>query len=170
MDINTQIANRRFFTGFCERTYYTQELYDSWVDNYDDPDILFKIKIKGKYQKKYKWTDAQTEQWIQDNLESSRGYDVNGTWYAYDWGSGENKIRPMDKMHEPNLDHIIPREQGGSDIPENLRIRSRRVNENKGNTNSDQERYATITDMIDDMEDSDYLKLIVQYANKQLTT
>ena len=162
MDVNSQIASRKLFTGFCERTYYTQELYDFWVDNYADPDILFKIKIRGKYQKKYKWTDAQTEQWLADHLEESRGFDVNGTWYAYDWGSGENKIRPMNKMHEPNLDHIIPREQGGTDDPENLRIRCRRLNENKGNTNSDQERYATIIDMIDDIEDPEYLKLIIE--------
>ena len=35
-----------------------------------------------------------------------------------------------------------------------MRIRSRRLNENKGNTNSDQERYATIIDMINDMDDT----------------
>jgi hypothetical protein len=151
MDVNTQIANRRFFTGFCERTYYTQELYDSWVDNYDDPDILFKIKIKGKYQKMYKWTEAQAEQFIADNLEDSRGYTVNGEWYAYDWGVGENKVT-RDKMHEPNLDHVLPRERGGADTPDNMRIRSRRLNENKGNTNTDQERWATVIDMIADFD------------------
>ena len=77
-----------FLRGFCERTYYTQELYDFWVDNYADPDVLFKVKIWGKYKMKYKWSDAQTDQWIKENLEESKGFDVNGIWYAYDWGSG----------------------------------------------------------------------------------
>jgi len=165
MDINSQIANRILWPGVCERTYYTQELYNFWVDNWHDPYILFKIKIKGKYQKKYKWTDAETEHWIENNLEESKGYSVDGIWYAYDWGSGKNKILPIDKMHEPNLDHIIPKEQGGSDKPDNLRIRSRRVNENKGNTNSDQERFATIIDMIDDMNNLEYIDKIIEYAN-----
>ena len=98
-------------------------------------------------------------------MEKSKGYYVDDTFYAYDWGSGENKILPIDKMHEPNLDHWTPREQGGSDNPDNLRIRSRRVNENKGNTNSDQERFATITDMIDDMNNLEYINKIIEYAN-----
>ena len=166
MNVNSQIANRILFTGFCERTYYTQELYDFWVDNYADPDVLFKVKIWGKYKMKYKWSDAQTDQWIKENLEESKGFDVNGIWHAYDWGSGRHKIKPMNKMHEPNLDHIIPSEQGGDNNPGNLRIRCRRLNENKGNTNSDIERIATICDMIDDIEDTDSLQAVQEYINK----
>ena len=165
--INESIENRKPYTGFDDNTYYTQALFDFVVDNFQDPDVLFKLKILGKYRKTYRWTEQQAWDFINANLESSRGHDVNGTWYAYDWGSGENRVT-KDKMHEPNLDHIIPREQGGSDDPENMRIRCRRLNENKGNTNTDQERWATIVDMWNDIEDKEqyldqYLSLIHGY-------
>jgi hypothetical protein len=47
--------------------------------------------------------------------------------------------------------------------PENFRIRCRRLNENKGNTNTDSERRATIIDMFSDMqinEQQDLLKYL----------
>lgn len=172
-DINLKIKQRRLFTGFDESTYYRQELYDFVVDNFTDPDVLFKVKIFGRYKQLYKWTDSQCQKFIDDNIEYARGYEVNGKYYLYDWGAGENRIT-YDKMHEPNLDHILPRERGGENTPENMRIRSRRLNENKGNTNSDQERYATIVDMLNDMDDvtvrSELIaKLYEQYCIKSNT-
>ena len=160
MSINEKIAERKLYTGYDENTYYRQELFDFLVDNYNDPDVLFKIKIMGYYAKRYKWTDAQAEQFIADNLEDSRGYTVNGEWYAYDWGVGENNVT-RDKMHEPNLDHVLPRERGGADTPDNMRIRSRRLNENKGNTNTDQERWATVIDMMADFDSEEERKNLV---------
>lgn len=167
MSINEQIAERKLYPGFDESTYYRQELFDYVVDNYGDPDILFKVKIFGYYAKRYKWTDEQAAKFIEDNLEDSRGYSVNGEWYAYDWGVGENNVT-KDKMHEPNLDHIIPKERGGADAPDNMRIRSRRLNENKGNTSTDQERWATIVDMWNDIEAkeryTDLLENLLKYG------
>jgi len=171
MDVNTLIETRTLYTRFNEYTWYTQDLYGFWVANYNDPDILFKIKIKGKYKKLYKWTDKQCDKFIEDNLEDSRGYSVDGEWFAYDWGAGNNKITPVDKMHQPNLDHIIPRSEfkkyGGSrpgnpDVPENMRIRVRRLNENKGDTNTDVERWATIYDMLDDVDDRAVIRAKLQ--------
>lgn len=165
MSINDQITSRKPYTGFDENTYYRQELFDYVVDNFTDPDVLFKIKIMGYYAKRYKWTDEQAEKFIADNLEDSRGYTVNGEWYAYDWGVGENNVT-RDKMHEPNLDHILPRERGGADTPDNMRIRSRRLNENKGNTNTDQERWATVIDMMADFDSEDERKKLVEFLQE----
>ena len=166
--LNDKIKNRKLYSGFDESTYYTQELFEFVVDNISDPDILFKLKIYGMYAKKYKWNKEQADKFIKDHLEESRGYFVNDIWYAYDWGSGENRIT-KEKMHEPNLDHVIPRERGGPDTPENMRIRSRRLNENKGNTNLDIERIATIEDMLNDMESetdrNNLLKRLIKQYN-----
>jgi len=155
--INSKILGRRLATQFDENTYYTQQLYNFWVDNEHDPDVLFKIKVYGYYKQNYKWSQEQADKFIQDNLESSRSWEINDTEYFYDWGAGINKIT-WDKMHEPNLDHIVPKEQGGEDTPENMRIRCRRLNENKGNTNSDIERVASIVDLAEDIEDTDIKK------------
>lgn len=164
-DFNDRIKARLLYTGFDESTYFTRELFSFAVKNEDDPDILFKIKILGSYTKKYKWTNEQAWKFIETNLEYSRGYHVGERFYAYDWGSGENKITPIDKMHEPNLDHIIPREQGGDNSPSNFRIRSRRLNENKNNTNTDEERIATILDFINDVEDKELLKPVKEHID-----
>lgn len=166
MSINDEIKNRLLFTGFNESTYYKQSLFDFVVNYINDPDVLFKVKVFGFYKSKYKWTDEQCQFFIDNNVQDASGHEVNGVWYAYDWGAGENKIT-NNKMHEPNLDHILPRERGGADTPENMRIRCRRLNENKGNTNSDQERYATVVDMINDMDDEELRRsLIKQLVDK----
>lgn len=165
MSMNSQISSRIPYTGFDESTYYTKELYAFFVENVYDPDVYFKLKILGKYAKDYKWTREQAWVFIETHLEESRGYYVGNIFYQYDWGSGENKQKPIDKMHEPNLDHILPREQGGDNSPSNFRIRSRRLNENKNNTNSDVERIATIMDFANDIEDN---TLLVQLAKEWL--
>jgi hypothetical protein len=170
-EINDLIRNRKLYTGFDEATYYRRELFVLRCKEAKDPYLLFKIKIFGYYKKTYKWTDEQCQYFIDNNIDDSLGYEVNGILYLYDWGVGYNNIT-RDKMHEPNLDHIIPKEQGGENTPENMRIRSRRLNENKGNTNSDQERYATIIDMIADMEDLELRnslieQLYVKYVSNQ---
>ncbi len=166
---NERIQTRKLYSGFDETTYYTQELFKFAVRNYQDPDILFKVKILGKYKKDYKWTDKQAMSFIETHLEESRGYLVGDTFYADDWGAGHNKIKPIDKMHEPNLDHILPREQGGDNSISNFRIRSRRLNENKNNTNSDLERIATIKDFAEDVEDQELLKDTLEELLKNLT-
>lgn len=158
MSINDKIENRKLFTGFCEYTYYRPDLYDFVVDNWTDPDILFKVKILGRYKRLYRWTDEECLKFITDNLEESRGHEVNGEWYAYDWGSGENKVATGHKMHLPELDHIDPKAHGIDNSPSNFRIRVKRLNENKGDTNTDQERIATIIDMWDDIEDKDSVR------------
>jgi len=176
MDVNTQIKNRILYTRFNESTWYTQDLYGFWVTNFNDPDVLFKVKIYGKYKKLYKWTTEQCDWFIENHLEDSRGHTVDGEWFAYDWGSGNNKITPMHKMHQPNLDHIVPKSEfkkyggkldGDPDVPENMRIRVRRLNENKGDTNTDTERWATIYDMLDDMDDRAVIRAKLQaYIDK----
>jgi hypothetical protein len=160
-EINAKIKARKMYTGFDESTYHRQELFGMRVKHAKDPHVLFKIKIFGHYKNIYKWTEEQCQSFIDNNLHESEGHTVNGIWYAYDWGTGYNSIT-KNKMHEPNLDHIIPREQGGKDVPENMRIRCRRLNENKGNTNSDQERFATIVDMFNDMEDEAMRRTVVE--------
>jgi len=167
--INTLIQNRKLYTGFDEATYYRHDLFKLRCKNAKDPYLLFKIKIFGYYKKTYKWTDEQCQYFIDNNYQDSLGYEVNGVYYAYDWGVGYNNIT-RDKMHEPNLDHIVPKEQGGSNDPENMRIRSRRLNENKGNTNSDQERYATIVDMIEDMENSLLRRTLIEQLHIKYIT
>lgn len=149
-EINQAIRERGLYPSPDDGTYYTQELYDYAVDNIDDPDLLFKIKIMGFYARKYKWTREQAEWFIGEHLAESRSHSDGEREYLYDWGAGHNKITG-DMMHEPNLDHIDPRSRRGSDDPSNFRIRCARLNENRGNTVSDNERRATIIDMFNDM-------------------
>lgn len=151
-EINELIKTRKLYTGFDEPTYHRQDLFKLRVRQAKDPHILFKIKIFGHYKNVYKWTDEDCQKFINNNIHESEGHTVNGVWYAYDWGTGYNSVT-RDKMHEPNLDHIVPKERGGQNTPENMRIRCRRLNENKGNTNTDQERIATIIDMWNDLVD-----------------
>lgn len=148
-DINQSIKDRELFTGDEESTYYN--LYDYAVDNYEDPYLLFKLAIKGYYQKLYKWTDAETDKFIEDNKEVSVKWTDGIQDYYYDWGKGKNKVTE-DYLHVPNLDHIDPHSLSKDNRPENFRIRCRRLNENRGNTNSDKERRATIIDMFNDMD------------------
>lgn len=165
--INESIKNRKLFTGFDESTYYRKSLYDMVADNADDPLILFKVKIFGFYKYRYRWTNKDCQKFFDSHKENALGHEVNGVWYYYDWGSGENKVT-NDAMHEPTLDHILPREQGGTDAPENLRIRCRRLNSNKSNTNTDQERYATIMDMFHDIEDHELKRRLVEYLREMV--
>lgn len=161
MDINESIKNRIPYTGFDESTYYTQKLYDFWVDNYADPDIYFKIKVLGFYKQKYKWTEDQAWEFINNNLEESRGYFVGDKFYAYDWGAGRNKVT-TDKMHVPHLDHTHVRSKGGANTHENMRIRSARLNENKGDTTTNDERVATIIDQARDIDSKESLMYVIE--------
>jgi hypothetical protein len=165
-DINEKIKARKLYTGFDESTYHRQDLFKLRVKQAKDPHLLFKIKIFGHYKNVYKWTDEDCQKFIDNNIHESEGLTVNGIWYAYDWGTGYNSVT-KDKMHEPNLDHIIPKERGGKNTPENMRIRCRRLNENKGNTNSDQERYATVEDMLNDMDDAELRRDLIKKLFKQ---
>ncbi len=61
---NERIQTRKLYSGFDETTYYTQDLFKFAVRNYQDPDVLFKVKILGKYKKDYKWTDKQAMSFI----------------------------------------------------------------------------------------------------------
>jgi hypothetical protein len=148
-EINQAIIDRELFSGDEEGTYY--HLYNFVVDNYDDPCVLFKVAIKGYYQKLYKWTDAQTDDFIEKHKADSIKWTDGVQEYYYDWGKGRNKITE-DPMHFPNLDHIDPHSLSKNNNPDNFRIRCKRLNENKGNTNSDNERRATIIDLFNDMD------------------
>jgi hypothetical protein len=159
-DINKAITNRSLFTGREEGTYFTGELYDYVCDNHDDPFILFKLAVYGYYAKEYKWTREQADQFIEDHKENSIKWTDGVNEYYYDWGKGKNLIT-SDYLHVPNLDHIVPKSLGGKDVPGNLRIRCRRLNENRGNTNSDKERRATIIDLYQDMSSDEQQKLII---------
>jgi hypothetical protein len=149
-EINELIRNRRLYPGFEEQTYFTQELYDLAADHYDDPLILFKIKVYGYYQRKYKWTKEQADWFIAQNAEHAISHSDGIQEYVYDWGRGKNKLT-QDMMHEPNLDHIDPVSKSKNNDPSNFRIRCARLNENKGNMSTDNERRAVIIDTFLDM-------------------
>lgn len=153
--INEAIESRRRLpsTQYCETTYYNTEGYAFWVDNQFDPDVLFKIKCMFSYAKKFKWNKEETQEFIQNNINESRSHISDGIEYFYDWGAGDNKTKISNHWHLPHLDHIIPRSEGGNDSPSNLRIRCSLLNQNKSNTNTDAERYATIIDFWNDIED-----------------
>jgi hypothetical protein len=51
-----------------------------------------------------------------------------------------------------------------------MRVRVSRLNENKGNTNSDIERLATIYDNINDLEDPESRKKVQDFINKMVDT
>ena len=169
-DINKAILNKELFSGQEEGTYFNQELYNYFCDNYDDPYLLFKIKIKGYYQKLYKWSDAETDKFIEDHKHNSVKWTDGVQEYYYDWGKGKNQVTD-DYLHFPNLDHIIPASIGETpdNRPVNFRIRCRRLNENRGNTNSDSERRATIIDMYTDMDEQEQQDLLkyLQTIKKQ---
>lgn len=148
-EINTRIQQRALSPGKDEETY--SNMYDFVCENSADPHILFKLSIYSYYMRKYRWTQQEADQFISDHLDNSIKWSEGENEYFYDWGRGCNKVTDS-WMHRPNLDHIIPREQGGSDKPDNMRIRCRRLNINKSNTNSDRERMATIVDHVNDLE------------------
>lgn len=161
--INSLIANRNLFPGYDEFTYYTQDLYDYVCDNQNDPLILFKLKVYGYYAKKYKWTKKQAEQFIKNNSADAVKHTDGTQDYFYDWGKGKNQVTDH-PMHEPNLDHINPKSLSRDNNPDNFRIRCARLNENKGNMNTDTERRATVLDILKDMNNDERQKL-VEYIN-----
>jgi hypothetical protein len=163
-DINKAIVNRELFTGNEESTYYN--LYDYAVDHYDDPYVLFKLSIYGYYKGRYKWTKEQADWFIEHNLSQSVKHSDGRQEYLYDWGKGKNSVTD-NPMHFPHLDHIIPKEQGGTDDPKNMRIRCKRLNESKSNINSDRERRAVILDNWNDM-DLDNRKQLLEDLAKTL--
>ena len=152
------IEERELFPGQEDGTYFTQSLYDYAADNSTDPNILFKIKIKGYYQKLYKWTDEETNQFIKNNLDESIKWTDGIHEYCYDWGYGKNLITDH-SFHFPNLDHIVPKSLADTlgwtteqiNHYSNFRIRCAKLNESKGNINSDQERRMVILDNWNDM-------------------
>lgn len=169
-EINLKIKTRSLFKGKEDNTYYNNLLYDYVCDNYTDPHVLFRLVIYGYYQKLYKWTSEETENFISDNLENSVKWSDGVNEYYYDWGKGKNQITDH-PLHEPNLDHIIPKSLGGTNRPSNFRIRCAKLNENRGNTNSDHERHATIIDNFNDMnkEWQDLtIKILLERYSKQI--
>lgn len=149
-EINAAIRDRVLHSAPDDGTYYNQELYDYAVDHMDDPLLLFRIKVMGFYRYRYKWTRQQAEWFIEHNIEDAFSHGDGQREYLYDWGAGLNKVT-TDMMHEPNLDHIDPHSLSRNNDPSNFRIRCARLNENKGNMVSDNERRATILDMFKDM-------------------
>lgn len=148
--INDKIRIRLLHTGNDTDTYYTESLYGFACQHYNDPHVLFKLKIKGYYQKLYKWSDNETEWFIENNLEESVKWSDGTQDYYYDWGIGQNQISNH-PLHFPNLDHIVPDSISKDNRPQNFRIRCKRLNESKGNINSDKERWAVGVDNFKDM-------------------
>jgi len=167
-EINQNIQARRLHTGNDDDTYYNESLYGYACTNFTDSYLLFKLAIYGYYMKKYKWTKDQADWFIETQKENSVSWSDGVHTYYYDWARGKN-IVTKDYLHVPNLDHIIPKSLGGTDAPENMRIRCRRVNENRGNTNSNKERRATIIDMFNDIDDKEEQRSLLNYLSKQLT-
>lgn len=167
-EINQQIQDRRLHSGNDDDTYYNETLYGFACDNFTDTHLLFKLAIYGYYMKKYKWTKAEADWFIETQKENSVSWTDGVQTYYYDWGKGKNKITD-DYLHYPNLDHIDPHSLSKNNKPENFRIRCRRLNENRGNTNSNKERRATIIDMFLDMNDVEEQKSLLKYLSKQLT-
>ena len=168
--INQAIRDRVLHTAPDDGTYYSLDLYDWACDNIYDPLLLFKIKIRGFYARKYKWTAEQAEWFINNNIADAISHGDGQREYLYDWGAGLNKVT-TDMMHEPNLDHIDPASISKNNHPSNFRIRCARLNENKGNMTSDSERRATIIDTLNDMLESnrnellDYLNILYDRNN-----
>ena len=150
-EINQKIRTRVLHPGYDDLTYYTLDLYNFVHDNYTDPLILFKVKIYGYYAKRYKWTKEQADWFIEHNSIDAISHSDGISEYLYDWGKANNQITDH-MMHEPNLDHIDPHSLSKDNSPENFRIRCARLNENKGNMVNDNERRATILDMLKDMD------------------
>jgi hypothetical protein len=161
-EINKAIQNRELFSGQEEETYHTKELYNYFCDNYNDPNLLFKLEIYGYYKPKYKWTKEQADWFIEKNIHESVKWSPDGVVeYYYDWGRGKNLITDA-LFHFPHLDHIIPASVGEKpdDRPENFRIRCKRLNESRGNINQDNERWAVIVDQFKDMDASAQQELL----------
>ena len=169
-EINQKIQDRRLHTGNDDDTYYNEHLYGFACDNFTYPYVLFKIAIYGYYQKHYKWTNDETEWFIETQRENSVSWSDGSQTYYYDWGRGKNIIT-KDYLHVPNLDHIIPASIGErtDNRPQNFRIRCRRLNENRGNTNSNKERRATIIDMFNDIDDTNEKQSLLNYLSNLLT-
>lgn len=168
--INQQILTRVLHRGNDDDTYYNETLYGFACDHLKDPHLLFKLAIYGYYKGKYKWTQEQADWFIETQKENSVSWTDGAVEYYYDWGKGKNKVTE-DYLHTPNLDHIMPASLGErpDNRPENFRIRCRRLNENRGNTNSNKERRATIIDMFNDIDDPKEQRDLIKYLTKQLT-
>ncbi len=122
--INESIANRELYTSFDEGTYYNMDLFVEFCNTRD----LKRVAIFGYYKPKYRWTDAEAEEMY---AKAPDGWtDGTGTYRLYDWGKGENKvISDLEKdLHEPHLDHIVPRSKGGSNHPSNFQVLPNLVN------------------------------------------
>jgi hypothetical protein len=165
-EINQQIQDRRLHSGNDDDTYYNESLYGYACENFTDSYVLFKLAIYGYYMKRYKWTKAEADWFIDTQKENSVSWTDGVQLYYYDWGKGKNKITD-DYLHYPNLDHIIPASLGEKpdNSPQNFRIRCRRLNENRGNTNTDKERRATIIDMYLDMGIEERQSLLKYLSN-----
>jgi hypothetical protein len=163
-EINNLVKSRRLYSGNDDDTYYNETLYGVACQNYTDPYLLFKLAIYGYYKSKYKWTQEQADWFIETQKENSVSWTDGAAEYYYDWGKGKNKVTE-DYFHVPHLDHIIPSSLGErpDDRPENFRIRCRRLNENRGNTNSNKERRATIIDMFSDIDDKKEQQALLKY-------
>jgi hypothetical protein len=149
-EINQKIQKRLLFEGNDVDTYYTEALYGFACNNWTDPLVLFKLKIYGYYKLKYKWTQEQADWFIENNIHEATFWSDGIREYYYDWGIGKNQITKHN-FHFPHLDHKNVASQSHDNRPENMRIRAHRLNEAKGDINSDKERWAVGIDNFKDM-------------------
>ena len=73
-EINQAILDRQLHQSNDDNTYFTQDLFNFAVDNYDDPLVLFKVKVYGYYVTKYKWTRPQADWFIEHNAKDAHSH------------------------------------------------------------------------------------------------
>ena len=130
--VNESIENRTPSMSFEDNTYYNMDLFYKFCETCDYKHLV----IFGYYKAVYNWTDAEAQEMY--NKAPDGWTDGKGVVRMYDWGKGDNKVEAgVDaEWHEPQLDHIVPREecvrQGWSEArmnhPSNLQVLPRIVN------------------------------------------
>jgi hypothetical protein len=124
-EINARIAARQPCTFFDPGTYSNIDLFYHFCDHGD----CKWVAIRGFYGDRYGWSEEQCRM---IHAASPDGWvDGVGTWRAYDWGKGFNKVISTGDerdWHEPQFDHVVPRSRGGSNDPGNMQVLPRIVN------------------------------------------
>lgn len=140
-EINQLIQNRQLHRAYDENTYGTVKLYEGFGKQRSLKWIKLMLRYKGK--KFPKWTVEDCEKMLPKCPDSWT--DHNGVTYLYDWGCGENKVirhlyedyQDLHDLHEPQLDHIIAKDKGGSDDPSNIQVLPALINRVKNNLELD---------------------------------
>ena len=116
--VNDKILQRSPCRSYEENTYYNYPLFEKFCSTKD----YKKVAIYGYYKSVYGWSDEEAETMY--NRCPDGWTDGLGIYRLYDWGKGKNRIECGEdrEWHEPQLDHIVPRSKGGSNLPDNLQV------------------------------------------------